>query len=104
MDLSRESQRRILEQVRETLDEELDAEERAGTFHVTVAHEDGVEYMVSTAADPAAEPDDLLECLAADVTAVSTLLDEEPESVARSAGRMAGEKPGVGKRWDSLSG
>lgn len=102
MDISREAQERILEEVRGVLDEELDAEERAGTFQVTVAHEDGVEYVVSTAADPDEEPGELLECLAADVTAVSTLLDDDPEAVARSAGQMAREKPGVGRRWDDL--
>lgn len=103
MDVDRDSKEQVIEQVRETLDGQGDATGGLEAFHVTATHPEGVEYMVSTADRPEREPEPLLECLAADVTAVARLLDEEPVDVAESVGRMAAEKNSVGERWDDPS-
>lgn len=101
MDVDRETKETILDGVREQLESDEDGVE---AFHVTAAHADGVEYMVSTARSPERSSEALLECLAADVTAVARLLDEDPTAVAESAGRMAVEKDSVGERWDNHTG
>lgn len=98
MNVDRETKEAVIDQVRESLDGERPGVLEA--FHVTATHQDGVEYMVSTAEQPERDPEALLECLAADVTAVARLLDEEPMDIAESAGRMATEKESVGQRWD----
>lgn len=104
MDVDRDTKETVIEQVRDTLDGNGDAPGGMQAFHVTAAHPDGIEYMVSTADRPARDPEPLLECLAADVTAVARLLDEDPVDVAESVGRMAAEKESVGQRWDDPSG
>jgi hypothetical protein len=93
------TQQRVIEAVRSVLDERVDGES-AHSFQVTVADDDGVAYMVSTAESPEAASADLYDCLAANVTAVATMLGESPAAVADRAGRLAAEREGLGEHGD----